>query len=200
MLANWLSISLSSSYPKPKVLTTHGSRPPSVSFSFFSIGTIPRGGLMFGMPSVKSSRCWKRLPSLPAFRSSKPVLKPSHRFVMPFGVSWLRLSSVVTFPFPVMGVSGETVVAAFEYDTTAMRSRSPRFPIRVLSACLTMSSMDSPWLISPLSSLRIASEFMEPDVSTTQQMSDGVRCVPSGGSSMTMMGVPASAPSGFLPA
>mmetsp|Transcript_75274 Transcript_75274/g.212901 ORF Transcript_75274/g.212901 Transcript_75274/m.212901 type:complete len:323 (-) Transcript_75274:381-1349(-) len=113
-IAIWLSSSLSSSLPNPKVLTVHGSLPPSLSFSFFSIGRMPRGGLMFGSPSVKSIMCWSLPGCLDLLSSSNPVFRPSQRFVMPKGWRSSSCTSVACLPFAVISVRSKMMRASFE--------------------------------------------------------------------------------------
>mmetsp|Transcript_27846 Transcript_27846/g.86703 ORF Transcript_27846/g.86703 Transcript_27846/m.86703 type:complete len:225 (+) Transcript_27846:1523-2197(+) len=170
----------------------HGNLPPgSLSCSFFSIGKIPRGGLLLGSPSVNNMMCCKRPRAEPALSNSMPLFRPAHKLVMPEGCSCSSCRCVESLPPPSMAVRSKTVSALLENATSASRSLSARFMMMVFRECLTTSSTERPWPeVSPLSVLSIASSPMEPETSTMQQMSEGVRPVPGGGAKRTMTGTP----------
>ena len=77
--------------------------------------------------------------------------------------------------------SGHTIRALVEYATIASRSVGARVLMIVRSACLTISSRESPCdSLAPLSFFIVASAPIEPLTSTTQQMSAPGRLPPCG--------------------
>mmetsp|Transcript_51093 Transcript_51093/g.143612 ORF Transcript_51093/g.143612 Transcript_51093/m.143612 type:complete len:200 (+) Transcript_51093:1621-2220(+) len=149
---------------------------------------MPRGGLMLGKPSVKSMMCCMRPPSDLVFNSSTPFFKPSQRFVHPAGSRLSRSLLAASFPLSDISVRLTTVEATSEYAITARRSWSVKLWIMVWIACFTTSNTERPLLSTPSSPFSTACVPMEPDVSTTQQKSHGVRALPSGGVSSTITG------------
>ena len=73
---------LSKLYPKPNVFTVHVKL--VFFFSFSNVGKWPRGGSIFGQPSVRrKSAALAPVARWPLVKTSRPARRPSHRFVWP---------------------------------------------------------------------------------------------------------------------
>mmetsp|Transcript_23879 Transcript_23879/g.43092 ORF Transcript_23879/g.43092 Transcript_23879/m.43092 type:complete len:334 (+) Transcript_23879:2444-3445(+) len=103
-------------------------------------------------------------------------------FVQPRGRRPSRTATPQARPSSVIGVRGNTVSAMSSKTTSARRSWSSRMCMTVFTACLTMSRIESPSSRScPASSSYFARVPMDPEMSTTQHTSAGVRVpLPSG--------------------
>lgn len=138
---------------------------------FFSIGIWPLGGSTLGNPSVNNITA-AFLFLLDVLIVSIPVYNPSHKFVQPPSYRLSTEATAFFLPASSILVSSRITWALSSYLTSDRLSFSVKLLTIVFTACFTTSKIESPaYSCLPDSYLILASLPIEPEVSTTQQIS-----------------------------
>mmetsp|Transcript_114271 Transcript_114271/g.198090 ORF Transcript_114271/g.198090 Transcript_114271/m.198090 type:complete len:225 (+) Transcript_114271:1226-1900(+) len=131
---------------------------------------------MLGNPSVRSSSVFKRpAPALCAgsLRASMPSSTPPQMLVRPRGSRLFTAATACSRPASVIAVRANTLSTFSSKATSAKRSSSFKVCTTVFTACFTMSRIVSPSSFTTPSCSYVATSPIEPEMSTTQQMSTG---------------------------